>query len=111
MMSVFDAIAAVNRLGQIAKERVEKLHHSLLATQQSQLAHQAFDFAGSVTFVPTGNIPNTSAATLVGGIAESIPSLGNPFFDEWTLPDGLSGEQMMSLADALAEEDLGGMFQ
>lgn len=33
----------------------------------------------------------------------SLPSLGDPFFDEWNQDDGLSGEQIMSLADELQD--------
>lgn len=31
----------------------------------------------------------------------SLPSLGDPFFDEWIADDGLSGTQIMNLADAI----------
>lgn len=33
----------------------------------------------------------------------SLPSLGDPFFDQWNQDDGLSGEQIMSLADELQD--------
>lgn len=33
----------------------------------------------------------------------SLPSLGDPFFDQWNQDDGLSGEQIMSLADELED--------
>lgn len=40
----------------------------------------------------------------------SLPSLGDPFFDEWNLNDGLSGEQIMSLADTLDGSDLADLW-
>lgn len=37
----------------------------------------------------------------VSSAANSLPSLGDPFFDEWVADDGLSGRQIMDLADVL----------
>lgn len=40
----------------------------------------------------------------------SLPSLGDPFFDVWNLNNeggGFSGEQLLSLADELGNEDWG----
>lgn len=43
----------------------------------------------------------------------SLPSLGDPFFDVWNLNNdgaGFSGEQLLTLADELGNEDWGDLW-
>lgn len=41
------------------------------------------------------------ASNFVSPVSGTFASLGDPFFDEWGTHDGLSGAQLVSLADAL----------
>lgn len=54
-------------------------------------------FAAAAQTSPVGaSIPDGS----------SLPSLGDPFFNEWIADDGFSGAQIMDLVDALNFQDL-----
>lgn len=72
------------------------------------------DPAGLVVGAGTGTEPEGSGIDTTGDTA-SLPSLGDPFFDVWNLnhQDGLgfSGEQLLTLADELGNNEDWGDFQ
>lgn len=90
---VFDYVSMKgNVLGSIRKSEVEELVQMLNGIGQR-------DNSDPARMAPVGGGPSTVA--LVPTDPASVPSLGDPFFDEWVADNGLSDAQIMGLADVL----------
>jgi hypothetical protein len=90
---VFDHVSSKgNILGSLRKAEVEELVQTLRGTGQGNK-----DIDASLVD------PTTEPASREPSMADqmSLFSLGDPFFDEWIADDGLSGAQVLNLADAL----------
>lgn len=85
---VFDNMASRgNKLARIRRSEVEELDAKLQYPGKSRQHDQENDDPALIRPVDHA----------------SLPSLGDPFFDQWNQDDGLSGEQLMSLADELQD--------
>ncbi|KAJ9653340.1 hypothetical protein H2198_007482 [Neophaeococcomyces mojaviensis] len=84
-----------NVLAGLRKSEVEELAHMLKDLGRNHHGHVSQNTQNAARFPPT-----------TPSIADhaSLPSLGDPFFDEWIADNGLSGAQIMDLADALDPE-------
>jgi hypothetical protein len=92
-MDVFDYVSSKgNILGSLRKAEVEELVNILSGTGQGNN-----NIDGRMIDSITG--PPSMESSLVDHV--SLFSLGDPFFDEWIADDGLSGAQVLNLADAL----------
>lgn len=96
--SIFDYMAARgNALAALRRSEVQQLAQIKqdLGTNRSRQydcntnAISATAVAQQIT--PTASVPDYA----------SLPSLGDPFFDEWIADDGISAAQILDLADAL----------
>lgn len=86
--NVFDTMTAKgNALAPIRRSEVEELDAKLKFSGKSKENGEEHEDQSQITPVDHA----------------SLPSLGDPFFDEWNRDDGLSGEQIMSLADELQD--------
>jgi hypothetical protein len=81
-----------NILGSLRKAEVEELVKTLRGT-----GHGNKDIDGRMVDPITG--PPSREPSVADQM--SLFSLGDPFFDEWIADDGLSGVQVLNLADAL----------
>ncbi|EON70068.1 hypothetical protein W97_09334 [Coniosporium apollinis CBS 100218] len=96
VMEVFDSIVLKgNMLASLRKAEVEELAQILRALDRGRpsLADKS---ASSIVMPADAQLSWTPAS---GNM--SLPSLGDPFFDEWNADDGFSGAQIMDLANAL----------
>lgn len=106
---VFDHIAITgNDLAPLRKAEVEQLSRVREGLESSRRHHpkqqqSSISENGSQLNVAVAQISPTPTSI---PDYSSIPSLGDPFFDEWIPDHGFSGAQMMDLADALNPQDL-----
>lgn len=88
-----------NTLGSIRKSEVEELARTL----NHELGHQGNKSNNNNNNATGSALPLLDPPSSAPSIQDraSLPSLGDPFFDAWIADDGLSGAQIMDLADAL----------
>lgn len=85
---VFDIMTSKgNALASLRKSEVEELDAKLRSSTKTKDQDDDAEDASHITPVDHA----------------SLPSLGDPFFDQWNQDDGLSGEQIMTLADELQD--------
>lgn len=93
IMAVFDyMIMKGNVLASLRKSEVEELAQMLRPRRQTHQNNISTAVPAAIDDIP---------ATISVSDHASLPSLGDPFFDEWLADDGLSGAQIMDLVDAL----------
>lgn len=114
---ILDTIAQVNKVGLTTKERVQKLHSSLLTRQSSKNMSRQYRTAPTAsawetaysadrgTADPCEMLSSTTAS--VTEADETLPDLlGNPFFTHRSFHNGLPRDDMLFLADGLAQKDI-----
>lgn len=101
VMEVFDSIVLKgNMLASLRKSEVQELAQ-ILRELEHRRPNLADKFASSSVMPADAQLLQTPVSGHM-----SLPSLGDPFFDEWNADDGFSGAQIMDLANALDIREL-----